>query len=71
MMQKYYTNQVTLLQGNIGVTFYGEAARVIEIIAVSAALIITVTKIAKALQWFSNKQSPAMNNSRALSKSKK
>jgi len=50
MVQKYYTNQVTLLQGNIGVTFYGEVARVIEIIAISAALIITVTKIAKALQ---------------------
>jgi len=50
MMQKYYTNQVTLLQGNIGVILYGEAARVIEIIAVSAALIIIMTKIAKALQ---------------------
>jgi hypothetical protein len=29
---------------------YGEAAKVIEIIALSAVLIITVTKIAKALQ---------------------
>ena len=50
MVKKYYTNQATLLQGNTGVTLYGEAAKVIEIIAVSAALIVALTKIAKALQ---------------------
>jgi len=50
MVNKYYSNQATLSQGNIGVTLYAEAARVIEIIAVSAALIIAVTKITKALQ---------------------
>lgn len=50
MVKKYYTNQVTLLQGNTGVTLYGEAAKIIELIAVSAVLIIALIKIAKALQ---------------------
>ncbi len=50
MVNKYYTNQATLSQGNTGVTLYGEAAKVVEIIAVSAAIIIAVAKIAKALQ---------------------
>jgi len=50
MINKYYMNQAALSQGNTRVTLYGEAARVIEIIAVSTALIIAVAKIAKALQ---------------------
>ena len=50
MVQKYSTNQATLLQGNTGVTLYSEAAKVVEIIVVSAVLIITLAKIAKALQ---------------------
>ena len=50
MVNKYYTNQATLSLGNTGVTLYGEAAQIVEIIAVSAVLIIVAAKIAKALQ---------------------
>ncbi|MDD3322256.1 MAG: hypothetical protein PHS59_12515 [Paludibacter sp.] len=50
MVNKYYKNQVTLSQGNIGVTLYGETAKILEILAVSAAIIIAVIKITKALQ---------------------
>jgi|GEM_PF-4494888 len=50
MVKNYCKNQVTLLQENTGVTLYGEAAQIIELIAVSTVLILALAKIAKALQ---------------------
>ena len=50
MVKYYYKNQATLLQGNTGVTLYGEAAKIIELIAVSTVLILALVRIAKALQ---------------------
>ncbi|NDP20023.1 MAG: hypothetical protein GZ091_02920 [Paludibacter sp.] len=49
VVNKYDTNQAPLSLGNTGVTLYGETARIVEIIAVSAVLIIATVKIAKAL----------------------
>jgi len=49
MVKNYCKNQVTLLQGNIGVILYGEAARIIELIVLSTVLILALVRIAKAV----------------------
>jgi len=49
MVKNYCKNQVTLLQGNTGVTLYGEAAQIIELIVVSTVLILALVRIAKAV----------------------
>ena len=50
MVKRYYLNQATLSQGNNAITLYGETAKVIEIIAISTALIVAIARICKALQ---------------------